>query len=462
MALQKVQLWGATVALGGLLAFGGGALAQSVLTADQMRSAAGLSLKDGNPVQAEALAQALLGRDENDLTALLIRARALRDLGRYGEAQDMTRRAWRLSGSDADKYATALITAQVLSSQGKRTRAQLWLRRAAQHAPNDALRRRAERDFGYVKQQNPWKTDVTFTFAPNSNINNGSARDRSRLNYAISEILFGEPVEYDLNAEAQAISGLEIGGSVRSRYRFHQTPVSAHDAKISLSYRTFSITDDLGDSDVSGSDFAFGSASVGYGYRRFVMDKKGEFAADIEAGQSWYGGNRYASFLRGQAQQTLHLSPRQQLRFGGEVERQWGQATSDRDLLGLSASVTQGFASGNSGFAGLYLTATQSDTDSVEYSEVSFRTGLALRKPVMGAQVQFGLGASWRDYDVSRDSRDGRQDRRVFADVTATFKDIDYYGFNPAVTLSASSTDSNVGLYDVNRVGLSIGIKSAF
>ncbi|MGC1506494.1 MAG: porin family protein [Sulfitobacter sp.] len=457
-----MRLLGATAALASLLAVGGGVVAQTVLTVDQMRSAAGLSLKGGDPAQAEALANALLDRDKNDLTALLIRGRALRDLGRLSEARTMMRRAWLLSDSEADKYASALITAQVLSSQGKRTRAQLWLRRAVQHAPNDALRARAERDFGYVKQQNPWKTDVTFTFAPNSNINNGSARDRSRLNYAISEILFGEPVEYDLNAEAQAIAGIEIGGSVRSRYRFHQTPVSAHDAKIALSYRTFNTTDDLGVSDVTGSDFAFGSTSLGYGYRRFVLDKKGEFAADVEAGQSWYGGSRYASFLRAQVQQTLHLAPRQQLRFGGEAERQWGQATSDRDLFGLSASVTQAFASGNSGFAGLYLTTTQSAEASIEYSEVTFRTGLSLRKPVMGAHVQFGLGASWRDYDVSRDSRDGRQDKRIFADVTATFSDIDYYGFNPAVTLSASKTDSNVGLYDVNRVGLNIGIKSAF
>lgn len=462
MVWHKLRVLGATVALGSLLALGGGAVAQDVLTVEEMRSAAGQSLKAGKPAQAEALAQALLGRDRNDLTALLIRGRALRDLGRLTEARQMMRRAWRLSNNEADKYAAALITAQVLSSQGKRTRAQLWLRRAAQHAPNDALRARAERDFGYVKQQNPWKTDLTFTFAPNSNINNGSARDRSRLNYAISEILFGEPIEYDLTAEAQAIAGIEIGGALRSRYRFHQTPDTAHDAKFALSYRTFSITDDLGDSDVSGSDFAFGSASLGYGYRRFVLDKKGEFAADVEAGQSWYGGNRYASFLRTQVQQSLYLSPRQQLRFGGEAERQWGQATSDRDLIGLSASITQAFASGNSGFAGLYLTSTQSPDANIEYSEVRLRTGLALRKPVMGAQIQFGLGASWREYDVSRDSRDGRQDKRIFADVTATFKDIDYYGFNPALTLSASRTNSNVGLYDVNRVGLSIGIKSAF
>ena len=80
----------------------------------------------------------------------------------------------------------------------------------------------------------------------------------------------------------------------------------------------------------------------------------------------------------------------------------------------------------------------------------------------MGASLQFGLGAALRDYDVSRHSAQGRQDRKLFADVTATFTQIDYYGFNPSLTLSASKTDSNIGLYDVNRVGLSIGIKSAF
>lgn len=438
------------------------AQAQVALNASELREAAMVSLTSGDARTARRYAEALLTRDAADRNAYLILARAARDLGDIPPARQAARKAWTLAQTDTQRYSAALITAQVLSSAGKRTRAQLWLRRAAQYAPNDILRARAERDFGYVKQQNPWQTDLTFTFAPNSNINNGSARDRSRLNYAISELLFGEPIEFTLDDDAQAIAGFEIGGSMRTRYRFHQTPDAAHDAKLSLSYRTFSITDDLGASEVSGSDFAYGSASLGYGFRTFNMDRKGEFAADLEAGQSWYGGARYASFLRGQVQQTLVTGPRQKLRFGGEVERQWGQATPDRDLFGLSASLTQAFASGNSGFAGLYLTATQSDELTIEYSEVLLRTGIALKKPIMGAAVQFGLGASWRNYDVSRDSRDGRQDRRLFADVTATFKEIDYYGFNPSLTLSASSTDSNIGLYDVNRVGLSIGIKSAF
>jgi hypothetical protein len=191
-------------------------------------------------------------------------------------------------------------------------------------------------------------------------------------------------------------------------------------------------------------------------------DRRGEFSFDTEAGQTWYGGNRYASYLRGQVQQSLIVEGNRRLRFGGDVERQWGQATPDVDTLGLSASMTQAFANGNSAYLGLFAKATQSIDPGSEYSEVTLRTGLALRKPMMGAALQFGLGFSWRDYDISRDSRDGRQDKRLFVDVTAIFKDIDYYGFNPTVTLSASTTDSNVGLYDVNRVGLNIGISSAF
>lgn len=436
--------------------------AQVALGPDQLRQAAMISLQSGDAATARRYAEALISRDAKDRNAYLILARAARDMGDIPPAREAARKAWALAETDAQRYSAALITAQVLSSDGKRTRSQLWLRRAVQHAPNDALRARAERDFRYVKQRNPWKTDLTFTLAPNSNINNGSAQDQSRLNYAISELLFGEPIEFDLNTEAQAISGIEIGGSLRTRYRFRQTPISAHDANLALSYRTFAITDDLDHTDVKGSDFAYGTLSFGYGYQRINMERKGEFALETEAGQSWYGGRRYATFLRTQAQQTLRTSARQKFRFGAELERQWGQSTPDRDLFGLSASITQSFASGNTGFLGLYATATQSDEPTSEYTEITLRSGLSLKKPIMGAAVQFGLGASWRDYDISRDAREGRQDTRIFADVTATFKQIDYYGFNPTMTLSASTTNSNIGLYDVNRVGLNIGIKSAF
>ena len=457
-AMKRSCLFVALILLCGLPA-----TAQVALTAEELREQAMLALQGGDPATARTYAEALVQRNPEDRNAYLILARAARDLGDIPPARAAARRSWELAETDAQKYSAALITAQVLSSDGKRTRAQLWLRRAAQHAPNDFLRERAKRDFNYVRLRNPWKTDLTFTFAPNSNINNGSARDRSRLNYAISELLFGESIEFELTDTARAISGIEIGGSIRTRYRFAQTETSAHDAKLALVYRTFEITDDLEDDTIKGSDFAFGSLSLGYGYRTMNLEHLGELALDLEGGQTWYGGSRYASFLRAQAQQTWAVNARTKFRFGGEFERQWGQATPDLDTIGLSASLTQRFASGNSGYLGLFVTATQSPTSPTsEYNELTLRTGLALKKPIMGAAVQLGLGASWRDYDVSRDSPDGRQDNRIFADVTATFTQMDYYGFNPTVTLSASKTDSNVGLYDVNRVGLNIGIRSAF
>ena len=124
--------------------------------------------------------------------------------------------------------------------------------------------------------------------------------------------------------------------------------------------------------------------------------------------------------------------------------------------------MTQRYEGGNLGFFGVNAITTQSPNPDSEYAELGLRTWLVLAKPVMGADLQLGLGAAYRDYDVSRHSRDGRQDLRVFADVTATFSAVDYYGFNPSVSLNISRTNSNIGLFDTERLGLSVGIKSAF
>lgn len=274
--------------------------AQTTLDPDQMRQAAGESIQVGRPAQAQAIASALLARNDQDLNALLLHSRALRDLGLLKEAREEVRKAWNLAESDDDKYATALITAQILSSEGKRTRSQFWLRRAGEYAPTQRLEARAQRDFNYVKHRNPWQTQLSLTFAPNSNINNGSASDRSYLNHDLSKVIFGEPVEYALTGSSQALSGLEYGASISSRYRFSQTAVTAHDFNVGGSYRSFVLSDSSSRAapEASGADFSFGTASLGYGYKKINLDRKGELSADIEVAQSWYGGARYASYGR--------------------------------------------------------------------------------------------------------------------------------------------------------------------
>jgi len=438
--------------------------AQVKLDPQALRQAAVIALQTGDPASARDYADALLVRDGADVDAHLIRARALRDIGAFDLARAAARSAWALSDSNEERYGTALITAQVLSSQGKRTRAQLWLRRAVQNAPDARAKARAQRDFGYVRQQNKWETQLSFTLAPNSNINNGSARSSSQLNYALTQSLFGEEVEFALTGAARALSGLEYGLGVQTRYRFHQTKKTAHDLKFSMSYRGFTLSNSAKATapTASGSDFSYGTLGLGYDFRLINHAGKGEMTISTSAGQSWYGGARFATFWRAGIAQSIKPDRQTKLRFALDLERQKGQRTSDIDTIDLSARWNKHLKSGDFVYAQLGARTTLSDNTDAEYDELSLRSGYVLGKPVMGAQLALGLGASLRDYDTSPHSPNGREDFKLSADITATFTKIDYYGFNPSVSLTASKNSSNVNLFDSDRIGLRIGIRSAF
>ncbi len=436
----------------------------SDVTPAEMLQAAKLSLQGGDLARAIAYADALLLRDPSDTTAHLIRSAALRDAQEFEAAQLAAREGWRRAETDAEKHSAALLMAQALSSDGKRTRAQLWLRRAVEHAPSPAHAQRARQDFRYVQRRNPWQTYLSFTLAPNSNINNGSARDSYLSNSIFDQLLGGGPQLRPINAEAQAISGLEYGVRLQSRYRFAQTERRAHDLTFGLSYRSYvlgsSAKRDL--PDAKGSDYAFGTASIGYGFKQLRADRRGELDLGLELGQLFYAGSRYSSYLRASAAQSYYLSPRNKLRYGLTAETENGQRVSDSESLSLSVSLDRALERGDGLTFGIDLTGQRSPNILHEYNEIRLRGGYIFGREIMGAAVQVSLGARWRDYDAHLLSIDGRRDLEISADFSATFRQIDYYGFNPRVTLSASRTDSTIGVYDSNRLGLGIGIASSF
>lgn len=285
------------------------------LSVEQMRLAAELNLHNREFGRALAFADALLLRDPKDVTALLIRAHALRVKQEFAAAQQSARDAWRVAETDNHRYTAAMLMAQALSADKKRTRAQLWLRRAAEVAPTKRHEVRAAQDFKYVQQRNPWQTHLSFTLAPNSNINNGSARDTSSLLYRVLNPLGIDGAGIvELGAASKALSGIEAGVSIQSRYRFQQTERTAHDLRFGMSYRTYQLSAaskaDLAQADadrvalgeeprtVTGSDFSYGTLQVGYGYKQLREDRRGEFSFTADVGQSFYGGQSYNSFLR--------------------------------------------------------------------------------------------------------------------------------------------------------------------
>jgi len=452
---------------------------QVQLAPTQMKQAAVLSLREGDTARSLIFADALLLRNPDDVTALLIRAYGLRKLGDLQAAKVAARAAWQNAEEDKDKFSAAMLMAQALSSDGKRTRAQLWLRRAGQVAPTPNHAAKAARDFRYVRKQNPWQTHLSFTLAPNSNINNGSARDSSSLLYQLlNPFGIDGAGEVSLGAASRALSGIETGVGLQTRYRFHQTERTAHDLRFALSYRTYQLSksaeDDLEAEDaarvaeggearnITGSDFAYGKIQLGYGYKKLRKDKRGEFSLSADIGQSFYGGARYNEYVLGQIGQSYYKDARTKLNlnFSSKVER--ARDDSKDHLLSLSTGVSRNLTGGNGVYLGAALSTKKADLAQLEYDELSLRSGYVLGREVFGTKLRFGLSTSYRDYDISPHDPSGRRELTVSGDVTATFKHVDYYGFNPTLSLSASTTNSNIGLYDVNRVGLGIGVASSF
>ena len=418
------------------------------LSVEQMRLAAELNLRNGRIDTALLFADALLKRDPKDVTALLIRAHALRIKMEYNASQEAARTVWRAADSDHHKYTAAMLMAQALSSDNKRTRAQLWLRRAAQVAPTPAHKNRVAQDFRYVQRRNPWQTNLSFTVQPSSNINNGSARDTSSLLYQILGPLTGGS-EVVLGASSKALSGLETGVDVQTRYRFHQTERTAHDLRMALSYSTYQLSAsakrDLAEDDadriargeapanIKGSDFAYGTVQIGYN-----------------------------SYLRTNIGQSYYLTPKSKFDVGLSSDIRNGQRSADQEQLSLTAGLSRQLPGGDGLYLGTSASVVRSDAERLEYDEIRLRTGYLLGREVLGTALQFGISTSFRDYDVSPHDASGRRDFQISAEATATFKQIDYMGFNPTVSVIASTTNSNIGLYDVNRFGIGIGIASAF
>ncbi|MDJ0631227.1 MAG: surface lipoprotein assembly modifier [Rhodobacter sp.] len=405
------------------------------------------------------LARALLRRDPRDVGALVLVAAAARNLGDYDTARDAGQAAWRLAETDPQRYAAALVTAQALSSDDRRTMAQLWLRRAVDVAPSEVARGRAVRDFRYVRARNPWSMQLSFNIAPSNNINNGSLRETTTL------FVLGADRELILDGKARALSGTEYSGTAAIRYRFDESERHAQDLLFQVDHRSYVLSSDAKAQapGTTGSDFAFTQVAAGYVYRATPETGLGPYSLNATVGQNWYGGDAYFSYLRIGGEQKIKLGRKAHLSFYGSAERQFGERASDADVLRGDVVWTR--MAGAAGVLSLSVGATGSESvsETSDYSELRAGAGFTLAKPVMGARVSFGL--EWRNREFPRSSLDplnGRDDREVSASVDLVFTEIERYGFNPTLSVLARRTESNIGLYDSEELGVRFGIRSAF
>jgi hypothetical protein len=428
------------------------------VSAMELRSLAATALQRGRPELALSYAEALLDRDRSDIDALLLRSRAARDLGDTGLARRSGTEAWRVAEAADDRHAAALVTAQALATAGRRTQAQWWLRRAAHTAPTPDARQRAIRDFRYVRARNPWATDLSFSVAPSSNVNGGSARATTRL--------YDLPFDFRLAGQARALSGTEIAAGISTRYRIAGSARGDRtEVLLRANYRTYRLSEAARQQapNARGSDFAFGSLAFTLAREWRPGDARLPAQVSATLGQTWYGGAPYMRFVRAAGARNWALDQRTAVHLSLSAEAQQGHgSTADSHKLRLSTGTTRVLSGGHKLRLSVAATASRSDATTRDYDRLEADARLALARPVLGLDLGVGVTVAHETYEGAFFGMQGRDDTEIAIEVTADLPAVEYHGFIPSLTLRGTRNQSSVALYDTEQLGLEIGWRSAF
>ncbi|MFT4151915.1 MAG: surface lipoprotein assembly modifier [Paracoccaceae bacterium] len=424
------------------------------LTPDNMVQLTLLLLEHHRPAEALRFSQAMLDHDPQDVTALVLKSRAERDLGRYRAATATGRLAWRHAEGGGERYGAALAIAQGLSSDGQKFRAQFWLRRAMQEAPDPAARAAAERDFRYVRARSRLSLRFDLSVRPSSNVNGGSAADFIDF--------YGIPLT--LSPDAKALSGVQGQASVTARWRTAESETAKTDLRFGWVEQQVALSGTARREApmARGSDYAYAALELGVDQAWKLAG--GEATASATLGHNWYGGADMSDYARLDLGFSHGLGAGMAGNLGLSVERQ------DRlDVARRSATITELSAGAQKILPGrdqlrFQLTARDSRSDAAEIDHTALAADLGWSRaaPVLGAGLDLGLTAEARDYPRSLYDPDGREDMRLSARVSLTLDKIDYMGFVPVVSLQAQKVNSNVSIYRMNSVGIGVSVRSRF
>lgn len=423
------------------------------LSPDDARATARAAFRLGHHANAAVIAEALLHRNPDDITALVVLAGSQQALGQDASAARHARRAFRLSDDPNARFDAAMILARAHYARGHFMRAQFWLRRSGQEAPSPALKAVARRDFRHVQRVKPWETRFHFGLAPSSNVNNGSDASVVMLN--------GLP--FVLSGDARALAGIEATTGFGAMRRFHLSESHLATLGFNLLSRNYRLTPAAlaVSGGKTGADYAFGAAEIETALHQGTSS--GRQAVFVTFGRNWYGGaalTNYAkvSLARKRAvaggMAGLSLSLERQIRLDNN------QRSASLAQLGLSRSFT--LPAGHRASISYTLRNVFSGSTEIAHIAHDLDFGMRLGEMVPGAYLALGLGVRSRIDKSPRLAPDPRRDFGLNARLSLTLTRFEVMGFAPVVDLNLSRNLSSVDLYDSTTQNLSVGVKSTF
>lgn len=452
------------------------------LTPQQFFDVGVTMMQAGKPQDAANVADSLLLRAPNDPSALILRAEAAIALRHYADGVKFGRAAYRATDNKNQKFASARLVALAHSQSQNDTFAQIWLRRARQHAPNATAARSIANDYRFLRDRNPWSTQLRFGISPSSNVNNGSAKSSSSL--------FGSSYEYQLRGSARALSGIEISGGLDTLYRLAQSRNSITFLTASLDTRSYVLSNSAGDylqddfeqsvgecanktdpaaciGDIpaieTGSDFADSSVSFGVNHRRILTEGGRPTSFDLRVGQVWYAGDAYSRTVKAQASHNWQVSERNYLL--GLVSSERITFVADRDAIESKRILmrwTHQFENTDTFSFGVEVNKRDSIDESATYDAVTYSADYNIAKPLYGMQFGFGLNYEELNYDYFWFAAGARDDRAIGADLSVALTGVEFYGFRPVAKLSARRNESSLDRFDRDYIDLGFDLRSSF
>jgi len=414
----------------------------------------------GAPVQATPSQQPTATtpgiQAQENFASLLALATARISQGDWQAGARAARRAFAKAATPQQRVAAARLVASAHFRAGKFGLAEWWLRRAFNNAKDDQSVAVLRQEFAAVRQKDPWTTKLSFSVAPNDNVNNGSS----------SETILIWNLPFVLSADARALSGIETAASAELKYRLSENQRQATYLGLQLYGRTYQLSAAASKAapSVKGSDYAFAMAELSLTHDRRFAALSGPTSFGLNTGQFWYGGKPYIRYTRATVAQSLQLTARTGASFQLGYEEQTsilsGGVPSYISTLG--GGVTHQF--GNNDTAGLSLRASRTISPDITAENIAKQLQLtySFGKPVLWSKLSLSLAAEKRDYGFSIYDPTGRHDLSLTAGANLVFFKASYFGFSPTLSLEIGRTKSNVSLYNRNSTAIRLGIQSTF
>ncbi|MGP6086737.1 surface lipoprotein assembly modifier [Antarctobacter jejuensis] len=426
------------------------------MSVDAARSAAAMALSDGNAKLALMLADGVLLGAPGDVPALLIKSRALRDLGRSGEAAGAAKLAFSTTEDDRERYFAALLTGRARATGGAPGMAQLWLRRAAHIAPEEPLRALAVNDFRKVRSVTPWRLSLNMAMEPSDNLN-GAPKTNT---FSFGGLSFVNPSAVPLSGKRFVLGGDYLYRLPLDKTRRLNFGVGAEVQRVRFSDEARDKVPGIRD-----TDYRQDSLLLSLGYE--MRDPEGRWLANSKASvaRHWLGGMLYSDAARLDLSYGRALVPGWQggVRLGFEDETRHDAGLRDAQTREIGLSLTRSLAAAS---VRLDLSVADTASDSRLVARETARAALSfgMGKPVKGMLPRVTLAWEVEDFDQGPSAfwDDPRRDEEMSLSLDVVLPDLDYYGFAPEIGVSFRDRSSNYTVYETRGTDLHLGLKSVF